>query len=254
MHSKQAAATGPESENPAQLWATAAPNTAVPVAEAGPRLVRQQALDKVRSAIIEGRLKPGARLTERELCAELSISRTIVREIVRQLEAERLVEVIPHCGLRIPRLTPKLVREIYDIRVELEVLVVRAFLEVADDAQIDKLRDHFAAVVAATKTGDVAVMVTAITAFLRYMIAVADHQVASEVLQQQLARINMLRILSMSQPGRIEASLVEIARLVDRIAARDHAGAERATRIYVQAAGAAALAQLNTQECDPSES
>ncbi|MEO1223658.1 MAG: GntR family transcriptional regulator [Pseudomonadota bacterium] len=254
MHDRQAAAIGQENENSAQLWAAATLSEAIPVSQAGPRLIREQALDKVRSAIVEGRLKPGARLTERELCAELSISRTIVREIVRQLEAERLVEVVPHCGLRVPHLTPKLVREIYDIRVELEVLVVRAFLEVADDAQIDKLRGHFAAVVAATKTGDMAVMVAAITTFLRYMIAVADHQVASEVLQQQLARINMLRILSMSQPGRIEASLLEIEKLVDRIAARDHAGAEWATRIYVQAAGAAALAQLDTQESDQGKS
>ena len=60
--------------------------------------LRVQALGKLRRAIIEGRLAPGARLVERRLCDLLDVSRTVVREILRQLEAEGWVVNPPSKG------------------------------------------------------------------------------------------------------------------------------------------------------------
>ncbi|MBN9065435.1 MAG: GntR family transcriptional regulator, partial [Rhizobiales bacterium] len=51
------------------------------------KTLRELALDKVRDAIISGYFKPGERLVERDLCAQLGVSRTIVREVLRHLEA-----------------------------------------------------------------------------------------------------------------------------------------------------------------------
>ena len=85
------------------------------------------------------------------------------------------------------------------------------------------------------------------TAFLWHMIRVADNRVAAEVLDQLLARINMLRMMSMRMPGRVEASIVQIAGIVEAIVARDTAAAERAVRDYVEAAGRSALRYLETR-------
>jgi DNA-binding GntR family transcriptional regulator len=58
----------------------------------------------------------------------------------------------------------------------------------------------------------------------------------------------MLRIMAMGAPGQIEASIVQITKIVDCIIARDKARAERAVRTYVSAAGASALRQLAADE------
>jgi len=211
------------------------------------RLLRERALQAVRDAISSGRLAPGSRLTERQLCEDHRISRTIAREVVRQLESERLVDVVPHRGLRIAQLTPKRVQEIYAIRTELEVLVVRSFIASATAADVADLRTIFDRLRAAHADEDLDRIVDEATAFLWHMIRVADNRVAAEVLDQLLARINMLRMMSMRMPGRVEASIVQIAGIVEAIVARDTAAAERAVRDYVEAAGRSALRYLETR-------
>lgn len=52
------------------------------------KTLRELALDKVRDAIVDGYFRPGDRLVERDLCAQLGVSRTIVREVLRHLESE----------------------------------------------------------------------------------------------------------------------------------------------------------------------
>src|SRR5438067_1583646 len=61
-------------------------------------LVRDEAFDRLRDAIITGHFPPGARLVERELCEAMGVSRTSIREVLRRLEAEKLVRVEPRRG------------------------------------------------------------------------------------------------------------------------------------------------------------
>jgi DNA-binding FadR family transcriptional regulator len=63
-----------------------------------PVTLRELCLDKVRNAIITGYFPSGKRLVERSLCEELGVSRSVVREVIRYLEAEGLVEILPNTG------------------------------------------------------------------------------------------------------------------------------------------------------------
>src|SRR5690606_38533467 len=103
---------------------------------ATPVLVREQAFDQLRGAIINGQFPPGTRLIERELCEAMGVSRTSIREVLRRLEAERLIEVEPRKGPTVARLTRAQAEEIYDIRTYLEGIVVRRFVERASDEDI----------------------------------------------------------------------------------------------------------------------
>lgn len=210
------------------------------------KLAREHAVEIVRDAIVAGRLPPGTRLVERELCEALGVSRTVVREVIRDLEAERLIEAAAHRGPSVARLTPKLVREIYDLRTELEALFLRAYIKVAVADDIAALRAILAELRAAGERRDRLALVEIITRFLHHMVEVADNQVGAEMFDQLLARINMLRMMSMSAPGQIEASIVEISELVDRIAARDAVGAEGVLRAYTTLARESALRQLGS--------
>ena len=63
------------------------------------KTLRELTLDKLRGAIVQGYFRPGARLVERTLCDELGVSRTVVREVLRHLETEGLVEIVARQGV-----------------------------------------------------------------------------------------------------------------------------------------------------------
>ncbi|NDZ85224.1 GntR family transcriptional regulator, partial [Streptomyces sp. SID10115] len=74
-----------------------------------------QAREAVRQRIVDRRYALGARLVEREVAEELRMSRVPVREALRSLVAEGLLELLPHSGVRVRRLEPDDVRHLYEV-------------------------------------------------------------------------------------------------------------------------------------------
>src|SRR5579885_3504051 len=87
--------------------------------------VREQVGARLRQAIVTGHFQPGARLIERELCTLLGVSRTSLREALRQLESDGLVVNIPHKGLVVATMTREEAEEIYQVRAAMEGLAGR---------------------------------------------------------------------------------------------------------------------------------
>lgn len=87
------------------------------------------AAESIKDAILEGQMLPGEPLHEIELSEKLNISRGTVREALRLLSQEGLVEVIPYRGAFVARLTPQMVEEIYTLRALLEPYAVRLCME-----------------------------------------------------------------------------------------------------------------------------
>ena len=104
-----------------------------------PKTLREIALERVRSAILEFRFQPGARLTERDLCAQLGVSRSVVREVLRHLETEGLVQTIPHHGPIVAKLDRDAAAQIYEIRGLLEASAAFAAAEHAGADAIGKM-------------------------------------------------------------------------------------------------------------------
>src|SRR4029077_9690837 len=84
-----------------------------------PRL-RERVVEILRSAIRRGQFAPGERLTERKLGMLVGVSRTVIREALRQLEADGLVDNIPYRGPSVAVYSREQVIEIYDVRNALE--------------------------------------------------------------------------------------------------------------------------------------
>ena len=98
--------------------------------------LRERAADILRQAIIDQRFPPGTHLKERELCDMLGVSRTSVREALRHLESECLIETVPHKGPVVVTLTMQDARELYQVRAALEGLAGELFAAKASDQQI----------------------------------------------------------------------------------------------------------------------
>ena len=115
-----AAEPGPGNDLAAQVERVAAP-------------VREQVADLLRREIVELRLRPGQRLVERELIERIGVSRTTIREALRQLSAEGLVTTIPQKGAIVAIPSPKEAAEVYEVRALLEGAAAKECAENATD-------------------------------------------------------------------------------------------------------------------------
>lgn len=209
-----------------------------------PALRRDQALERLRNAIITGHFAPGKRLIERELCEAMGISRTSIREVLRRLEAERLIEVEPRRGPVVARLTHKQIAEIYHVRALLEAEVVRRFTEVATTEEIAELRTIYDELAAARQTEDVALIVAQTRRFTEHMMKIVDHELINDIHRQLVARIGVSRALAISVPGRLAQSARELSVVMDAIEKRDAEKAAQYLTIYVRNAGEASMQRL----------
>lgn len=209
-----------------------------------PVLVREQAFDQLRDAIINGHLPPGRRLVERELCEAMGVSRTSIREVLRRLEAEKLINVEPRKGPTVARVTKAQAREIYDIRAYLEGLLLRRFVEAASDSDIAGLAAIEERFAKAAKEGDVPAAVGVMAEFFEHIQTVVQADVLQDVLGQLTARVSYLRATSMSEPGRMQESIKEISSIVEAVKGRDQEAAERAAVSHVKSAAHTAIARL----------
>jgi DNA-binding GntR family transcriptional regulator len=210
-----------------------------------PQLRRDQALERLRDAIITGHFAPGARLIERELCEAMGVSRTSIREVLRRLEAEQLIEVEPRRGPIVARLSRKQVEEIYDVRAVLEATVVRRFALEASAEDIAELRRIYDRLSVVREQADVSAIVSTTRQFSEHMMKIVNHELINDIHQKLIARISVSRVLAISLPGRLQQSARELAVVMDAIERRDADRAAQSLMIYVRNAGEAALKHLD---------
>lgn len=187
--------------------------------------VRQQVEDGLRSLIAEGHFRPGERLVERELCEWLGVSRPVLREALRQLEAEGLLTNLPNRGIIVSRLTVQDARDIFQVRAQLESMAARLFTDVASDEEVAGLGRRVAAIERALAESDGPAVRQAKNAFYDALIDGCGNRVLGQTLRILHNRIQLLRTVMLSEPGRMRAASVEIRAMFDAIAARQPARA-----------------------------
>ena len=109
-------------------------------AAAEPRLLAAEVVERLRDMIVQGELAPGVKLNERVLCERLRTSRTPVREAIKYLASEGLVELLPNRGAIVSPITAATVREMFEILGALEALAGELACANASDADIAEIR------------------------------------------------------------------------------------------------------------------
>lgn len=104
------------------------------------RSLHDEVASRVRDMIIEGALEPGARIFEEQLGKTLGVSRTPMREALKTLASEGLIELVAARGAVVKRFSPKDVRDMLDVLAVLEGFAARLACERASDAEIAELR------------------------------------------------------------------------------------------------------------------
>ncbi|WP_171133111.1 MULTISPECIES: GntR family transcriptional regulator [unclassified Ruegeria] len=191
--------------------------------------VYQRLLDEIRS----GSLSPGERLREIELSERLGVSRTPIREAIRQLEADGLVSHVPRQGATVRFLDYAEVMELDEMRAVLEGTSARLAARAASDVELDELEtlnEHLADV----GTGPEAIRINRI--FHATLLDAAKNRfLAKSMLSLQKA----LLIIGPSQlldSERSEAAVAEHQRIMAALKKRNGAAAETEMRAHIEAA------------------
>jgi DNA-binding GntR family transcriptional regulator len=219
--------------------------------------LRQQVLDELRQSIIAGRLNPGDRLIERELISMMGVSRTVIREALRQLESEGLIAIIPNKGPVVRALTLEEARDLYSIRAVLEGLAARLFVENACDAEIQKLENALVAVGEAYDGGDPAHVLDHKNSFYEVLFEGARSPTLSSMIGMLHVRIWRWRAVGLTHPKRSlqrsQESMSGLRVMLKAIRRRDAGLAERAIREEVlRAASEVTRLIANTGATPPS--
>jgi DNA-binding GntR family transcriptional regulator len=210
--------------------------------------LRQQVLEVLRDAILNFQFKPGDRLIERELCEMTGVSRTSVREALRHLESEGLVQNLPNRGPIVATLTLDEAREIYEVRRALEGLAARLFAERAGAEQHAALDAVMAALERAFATNDTRAIVKATAQFYDVVLGGCGNEVVRRLISSLHARVTYLRATSVSQPGRAPDSLAEMHRLVAALKSGDADKAQAVCVEHIDRAAAVGLAVLQRRQ------
>ena len=210
-----------------------------------PRTVRESALDKVRSAILDQHFPPGTRLTERDLGEQLGVSRTVVREVIRHLESEGLVQSIPNQGPIVARLDPETAAEIYELRGLLESSAAGAAAKAADRAAIMTMREALSNIRKAYTDRNFRSVVAETTRFYEAMFLSGNKRVAWDMVQRLNGRISILRSMTIASPGREQQGPEQLQKILDAIEAGQADAAINASKLHVLAASAIAIRLLD---------
>lgn len=205
---------------------------------------RDRVLHRLRRAILSGRFRPGQRLPERVLVERLGVSRTPIREALRKLELEGLITTAPYRGPVVTRPTVEDARALFEVRAALEGLAVAAYARRADGEAVARLRLHVTVAERALARGNAAGVLAANNAFHDDLAAGCGNALLGDLIANLRNRIVLLRVESLSFPGRPARSLAEHRAIIRQIARKDAAGARRLVEQHIMRAWRAARAQL----------
>lgn len=137
---------------------------------------RDQVVDRLRDAIVNGRFQPGAPLRERQIAEQLEVSRAPIREALLSLEKEGLVVTTPHRGSFVASFTDDDVVEIYTLRASLEQLAASRLEERTTASDLRELDDIVVRMDAHAAEGDLRGLIRADHAFHRRLCEMSGHR------------------------------------------------------------------------------
>ena len=188
----------------------------------------------IREDILNGKYQANEELKEKSIGEEMGVSRTPVREALRQLELEGLVHIIPNKGAFVENVTLKDIKDIYEIRSLLEGLCARWAANNITKEQLEELEEtvflsdfHFS-----KENWDQ--MVELDNRFHEIVYEACGSKELTRVLRDYHHYLQRIRKITLEQKTRARASMDEHCKIAEALKARDAAEAERCASIHIR--------------------
>lgn len=190
--------------------------------------IREIIYDHLRQAILDGILKPGDRLVERDIAAKYSVSRTPVREALRKLESEGYLEYIPRKGEVVRGFNVDEIKEIYDIRKALECLIVRNAIKNITEQEIATLNAIVEQLEKEANDHQAHVTFKGLHDFDELLLSAARMPLAAEFIHTLQETLTRYRKINLSHAPRRRSAINEHKEILQAIIDKDIDRAEKA--------------------------
>jgi DNA-binding GntR family transcriptional regulator len=212
--------------------------------------IQAQVIQRLRNMILDGELAPGASLSEMSLAEAFGVSRTPIREALKQLETEGLLEVRPRVGTFVPVLSRRDLTELFQLKEILEGAAARLMALRGNVPELAELEHNVSESERAVAKGDTEKYIRLVHEFHDIIVAGADNlklQAHYRILMNQLVYERLVRT-SLTRPGRLVESESEHAQILGLVQAKDSYNAERVTREHVRASHQAFMAGIHDEQ------
>ena len=205
------------------IGATTAATTGTAIQPLNRRTLHDEVVDRVRTLIVEGQLEPGSRIHESDLGRALGVSRTPLREALKVLASEGLIELVPGRGAIVKRLTRRDVREMLDVLIALETLAGRLACRNATDAEIAALRATHDEMIQLYAAGDRLEYYWRNQAIHAGIAQLSGNALLASMHQGLQARLRRIRFIGNEEPQKWAEAVAEHEAMIAALEARDDA-------------------------------
>lgn len=197
-------------------------------------LLRSQVFLEIEKAILDGNLVPGDSLNELKLSQQLGVSRTPIREALRQLDLEGLVKTIPNKGAIVVGVSQKDIEDIYNLRIILEGLAAKSAAENIAEKELEQLENVVELQEFYSAKKDYLQVWLLDTKFHEIIFSVCNNRILNHTLLNFHHYIQKARELSFETSGRSTAATSEHRKIFEAIKNHDGASAEVLAAQHVQ--------------------
>lgn len=190
------------------------------------RPIKEVVYESLRKTLIESKIPIGERFIEKEYSDRLNISRTPVRESLKQLESEGLVKYIPRTGVVVNRITKEDVIEIYKIRSHMEFLVATEAMKHIQQSDADKIYKLLDQTEIANKENNLEEVVRLFSLFNTEFYALSKMKILPNIISTLNNYLHKFRKISIADKTRREKAIVEHREITKAIVNKDRDLAE----------------------------
>lgn len=212
------------------------------------RPLHEEVIDLLRDRIVQGELAPGARLNERVLCVQLGISRTPLREAIKMLATEGLVQLLPNRGAIVTPLKAAAIADTLAVMGSLESLAGELACAKASETEIGEIRALHFEMLAHHARGDLAEYFKCNQRIHLKIIEASGNPVLTNLYRQLNANVRRARYMANLSQKRWDAAVREHEEILAALAARDPARLKRLLAEHLAHKVAIVMAALSQNE------
>ncbi len=196
--------------------------------------MREKVYDTLKKMIIDGVIKPGERIIETEYSNKFQISRTPIREAIRMLELEGLVESQTTGGVIVKTLTREEISEIYKIRIALESLIIEEIIKKINNQDIKKLEKVLKNTKKAFEVKDIEKVFSLFTEFNQILYDIASLPKVTGMINNINLYLKRFRKLSIDNPSRKEEAFEDHVQILEAIKNKELSTAISINRMHLE--------------------
>lgn len=195
--------------------------------------LHEQIVGMLRKMILEGRLLPGQHIDEKMLCEQFEISRTPLREALKVLNSEGLVDLLPNRGARVAGTSPRLVSECFDVAAGLERTAAEIAAVAASAEDLETLRDVQEQMEQHYRANNEVDYFTVNDRAHTLVVEFSGNSILISMHARLMTKIRQARFAGLTVPNRWHESILEHREILDALIARDPARAGAAAMSHV---------------------